>query len=350
MPEDGADPRAVIDAMVRTLEPALVASPGPRYFGFVVGGALPAALAADWLTSTWDQNAALFVLSPAAALVEEVAAGWLRDLFGLPSTASVGFVTGGQMANFTCLASARDAMLRKVGWDVEERGLTGAPRIKVIVGEQAHATIFTALRLLGLGKDDVVRVPADREGRMRADGLAIALGDAVGPTIVCAQAGNVDTGAFDPFTDIARMTRERGAWLHDDGAFGLWAATNPDLAHLVKDVGLASSWAVDGHKWLNVPYDSGFAIVADPEAHRAAIGNARAAYLVTSDSQRDGQSWAPESSRRARGFATYAALRSLGRRGIATMVGRCTALAKRMRGRLREVEGVVLLNEVVLNQ
>jgi glutamate/tyrosine decarboxylase-like PLP-dependent enzyme len=350
LPEEGADAEHVIAHMVETLSPALVASPGPRYYGFVVGGALPAALAADWLTATWDQNAALYLLSPAAAVVEDVAAGWLRDLLGLPSGASVGFVTGGQMANFTGLASARDAVLRKVGWDVLERGLAGSPALTVVVGAQAHATIYTALRMLGIGRDAIRRIPADGEGRMRADALEGVLREISGPVIVCAQAGNVDTGAFDPFVEIAALTRAKGAWLHVDGAFGLWAAASPELRHLVRGVEQADSWGVDGHKWLNVPYDSGFAIVADPAAHRAAIGNAAAAYLVTTEGQRDGQSWAPESSRRARGFATYAALKSLGRSGVGTMIARCVSLAKRLADGLRTIPGVVVLNDVVLNQ
>ncbi len=350
LPDAGVPPVQVIDDLVRAADPGIVAMAGPRYFGFVIGGSLPVATAADWLTAAWDQNAGLYVDSPAAAIVEDVAAGWLLDLFGLPATASVGFVTGGQMANFTCLAAARHAVLARAGWDVEECGLQGAPGVTVVVGDEAHATIFSALRFLGLGAGTARRVATDGQGRMRADALRDILGTCDGPTIVCAQAGNVNTGAFDPLEEIVALARARDAWLHVDGAFGLWAAASPAHRHLTTGVAGADSWASDGHKWLNVPYDSGFAIVADPAAHRAAM-SIGAAYLVADDTgRRDALDWVPELSRRARGFPVYAALRALGRRGVAELVARCCTLARRMAEVLGAAPGVEILNDVVLNQ
>ncbi len=350
LPETGVDAVRVVEELARAADPGLVATAGPRFFGFVIGGSLPAARAADWLVSTWDQNAALFVSSPAAAIAEEVAAGWVLDLLGLPASASVGFVTGCQMANFTCLAAARHAVLERVGWDVERDGLIGAPTINVVVSAESHATILAALRLVGLGSGRAHRVPTDGQGRMRADALAPVLASLVGPTIVCAQAGNVDTGAFDELDGIAALTREHGAWLHVDGAFGLWAAASPAQRSLVTGVALADSWATDAHKWLNVPYDSGLAIVADPAAHHAAM-TLRGAYLLRGrDGERDNHDWVPESSRRARGFALYAAIRSLGRAGVADLVERTCRFAARMAELLGEEPGVVILNDVVLNQ
>ncbi|HXI35268.1 MAG TPA: aminotransferase class V-fold PLP-dependent enzyme, partial [Gemmatimonadales bacterium] len=340
----------VIDELARAADPGIVAMAGPRYFGFVIGGSLPVATAADWLTSAWDQNAGLYVDSPAAAIVEDVAAGWLLDLFGLPATASVGFVTGGQMANFTCLAAARHAVLGRAGWDVEERGLQDAPTVNVVVGDEAHATIFASLRFLGLGAATARRVATDAQGRMRADALREVLAKINGPTIVCTQAGNVNTGAFDPLEEIASLAHAREAWLHVDGAFGLWAAASPAHRHLTTGVAAADSWASDGHKWLNVPYDSGFAIVKDSAVHRAAM-SIGAAYLVAGDAaRRDALDWVPELSRRARGFPVYAALRFLGRRGVAELVERCCTLARRMAERLAAAPGVAILNDVVLNQ
>jgi glutamate/tyrosine decarboxylase-like PLP-dependent enzyme len=350
LPENGIDSVRVVEELARAVEPGLVASAGPRFFGFVIGGSVPAARAIDSLVGTWDQNAALFIASPAAAVVEAVAAGWILDLLGLPSSASVGFVTGGQMANFTCLAAARHAVLERVGWDVERDGLTGAPAVNVVVSAESHATIMAALRLLGLGSGCALRVPTDAQGRMRADALAAVLDDLVGPTIVCAQAGNVDTGAFDELDAIAAVTRSRGAWLHVDGAFGLWAAASPTRRALVAGLELADSWATDAHKWLNVPYDSGIAIVAGPAAHHAAM-TVRGAYLIAGgDGERDNHDWVPESSRRARGFAVYAALRSLGRAGVAELIDRDCRLAARMAEQLGEEPGIVVLNDIVLNQ
>jgi len=346
LPERGTDPAQVVDELAAAVEDGLVATPGPRYLGFVTGGALPAALAADWLTSAWDQNAALAVMSPAAAAVETVAARWLLEALGLPAGAGVGVVTGGQMANFTCLAAARNAVLARAGWDVEADGLQGAPAIRVVAGEQVHVAAVAAVRYLGLGAGRIVRVPADDQGRMRAGELGAALDD--GPAIVLAQAGEVNTGAFDPLAEIVDVAHERGAWVHVDGAFGLWAAASPSLRHRLDGHERADSWAVDGHKWLNVPYDTGYAIVADAAAHAAALG-ASAAYLQTGG-DREGFQWAPEASRRARAFPTYAALRQLGREGIAALVDGCCAHARTVAGALRGEPGVEVLNDVVLNQ
>jgi glutamate/tyrosine decarboxylase-like PLP-dependent enzyme len=347
--ERGEDPAAVIDALAAGAEPGLVATPGPRHFGFVIGGALPAALAADWLVSAWDQCAAFHSLSPAAAAIEEIASAWTLDLLGLPGTASVGFVTGGQGANTTCLAAARHAVLAGANWNVERDGLIGAPEVRILCGEQAHATIYTSLRLLGLGAETAIRIPADDQGRMDPDALAKALAANDGPTIVCAQAGNVATGAFDAFGPIADACAEHGAWLHVDGAFGLWAAAAPATRHLTAGVERADSWAVDAHKWLNVPYDGAMAIVADPDAHLAAMSLA-GPYLVADPGQRDNTNYVPESSRRARAVPVYAAIRSLGRTGIAEMIERNCAQARRMAMQLADIPGAQVMNDVVLNQ
>jgi glutamate/tyrosine decarboxylase-like PLP-dependent enzyme len=350
LPELGEDDLQVIEHLARGADPGLVGMAGPRYFGFVIGGHVPASLAADWLTSAWDQNATLYVTSPANSVVEEVAAGWVLDLLGLPATASVGFTTGCSMANFTALAAARHAVLARAGWDVESQGLFGAPEIEVVIGEEAHATILSALQMLGLGRERVKRVAMDSQGRMVPEALREILEGGSGPLIVCAQAGNVNTGSFDPLEEIVPLVRKRGGWLHVDGAFGLWAGAVPSLAHLVRGAGRADSWATDAHKWLNVPYDSGIVIVADPEPHRAAM-TISAAYLAqTEGRERDPFDWVPEFSRRARGFTVWAALRSLGRSGVAELVERCCALARRFAERLGSEPGVEILNEVVLNQ
>ena len=359
LPPDPIAPHHIIDSLAHAAEPGLVATTGPRYFGFVTGGALPATVAAEWLTATWDQNACLFVMSPAAAVVEEIAGAWLLDLLGLPASASVGFVTGCHMANFTALASARHEVLRRAGWDVEADGLQGAPRLRVIVGDEVHVSVVGALRLIGVGSREVVRVDADDQGRMKPAALTAALAAGGGPTIVCAQAGNVNTGAFDPLDAIADITRRHAAWLHVDAAFGLWASASPALHHHTRGVDRADSWATDGHKWLNVPYDSGFVFVAHPAAHRAAM-SMTARYLVRTSSDASGvpppldprepTDWVPEASRRARGFAVYAALRSLGRRGVNDLVDRCCRLARRFADRLRAEPDVQILNDVVLNQ
>jgi glutamate/tyrosine decarboxylase-like PLP-dependent enzyme len=344
--DEGLPAGQVIDELVAGADPGIVASAGPRYFGFVTGGALPAALAADWLASTWDQNAHMWVGSPAASVVEEVVEDWVLSLLGLPASASVGLVTGAQMANVTCLAVARDHVLEQAGWDAASQGLIGAPPITVIAGHEAHATIFSALRLLGLGRDTAHLVAADDQGAIDPDALARELADA-GPAIVCAQAGNVNSGAFDPLEPIASLCEQSGAWLHVDGAFGLWAGASASLRHLTRGVERADSWATDAHKWLNVPYDGGLAIVKDRAAHRRAMSIA-AAYLVAGE-QRDNYDYTPEASRRARGFALYAALRSLGRRGVAELVERNCAQAA-LFARLLAAGGAEILNDVVLNQ
>jgi len=350
LPDGPVDPVQVIEELADAVEPGVVGMAGGRYFGFVIGGSLPAALAADWLTSAWDQNAGLVIGGPAAAIVEEVTGAWLQDLLGLPSSASFAFVTGCQMAHVTCLAAARHGVLEQAGWDVEDGGLAGSPPIRVLAGARRHVTIDRALRLLGIGSGSIVPIAADSQGRMVATELAAALEEHAGPQIVCAQAGEVNTGAVDPLVEISELARGAGAWLHVDGAFGLWASASPELRHLVRSVDRADSWATDAHKWLNVPYDCGLAFVANPGAHRAAM-HLTAEYLVT-DSQtvRDQMDWTPEFSRRARGIAVYAALRSLGRSGVAELVERCCRHARRFAAELAELPGCEVLNEVVLNQ
>jgi glutamate/tyrosine decarboxylase-like PLP-dependent enzyme len=347
LPDGQQDPRAVLDELVDAAGPGLMASQSPRFFGFVMGGSLPAALAADWVASAWDQNACLYTASPAAAIAEEVVGGWLAELLGLPVDASFAITTGCQMAHATCLGAARHQVLAEVGWDVEARGLAGAPPIRVLTGGDFHMTLGRALRLLGLGTDALVRVETDREGAMRLEALRAALAADDGPAIVCAQAGEVNTGACDPFEEICAAAAEHGAWVHVDGAFGLWAAAAPARRHLVAGVGGADSWATDAHKWLNVPYDAGLAFVANRDAHRGAFSGT-AAYLPTG--VRDAIDWTPEASRRARAFPIWAALRSLGRDGVAEMVERCCACARRFADTLGADPDVEVLNDVVLNQ
>jgi glutamate/tyrosine decarboxylase-like PLP-dependent enzyme len=347
--EGGEDARSVLRALAVEGDGGLVATAGPRFFGFVIGGSHPVALAADWLTSTWDQNSGLYVTSPLTAVLEETAGRWLCQLFGLPVDAGVGFVTGSQQANLVGLACARHALLAKAGWDVEARGLLGAPAFPIVVGAEAHVTILRALRFLGLGTETAIRVPVDGQGRMRPDALASTLAKLGVPPLVCAQAGNINTGAVDPLSPITDAVRAQGGWLHVDGAFGLFARVAPSRRHLVEGLERADSWAVDMHKWLNVPYDAGVAIVRDAALLNAAMGT-DAAYLVKSSAQRDGVNFVPEFSRRARGIPTYAALRTLGRTGVAELVERCCALARRMAERLGAAPGVRVLNEVVLNQ
>ena len=350
LPDAGMDSATVLRDLVGAAEPGLVASAGPRYFGFVIGGSLPSALAADWLTSAWDQNAAMYVVSPAAAVVEDIVAGWLVDLFGLPTGTSIGLTTGATMANFTALAAARHALLQRDDWDVERQGLFGAPEIPVVVGDEAHVTIHVALQMLGLGRERVHRVQADEQGRMRPDALREVLSGLDRPAIVCAQAGNVNTGGFDPLGPIADAVMANGGWLHVDGAFGLWAAASAALrGHLV---GLedADSWTTDAHKWLNVPYDCGIVAVRDAAAHHAAMTLGAAYYVETAGAERDPYNWVAESSRRARGFTVYAALRTLGRSGLAELIERCSAMARRFAERLAAEPGVRILNDVVLNQ
>lgn len=348
LPDYGIAADEVVGALASAGITGTIASAGPRYFGFVVGGSTPAALAADWLVSMWDQNAGIFALSPLASTIEQITGSWLCDIAGLPSTMSFGFVTGGHMANFTSLACARHSVLRKAGWDVEASGLHGAPPIEICVNEESHYTIFLALRLLGLGSSRVRRIPADAQGRMRADRLAAAMRETTGPCIVCAQAGNVNTGAFDPLPAVADAAKERDAWLHVDGAFGLWAAAAPQYAHLVGGIEHSDSVAGDAHKWLNVPYDCGVVFCADEAAHRSAM-SLSAAYIVATGTERDPHEFVPEESRRARAIPVYASLRSLGRRGLAAMIERNCRQARRFGAALRAA-GYEVLNEVVLNQ
>jgi glutamate/tyrosine decarboxylase-like PLP-dependent enzyme len=350
LPEAGQDPIDVVEALASNVEGALVASAGPRYYGFVIGGGVPAALAADWLTSAWDQNAGLYVIGPAAAVAEETAGAWLAELFGLPAGVSVGFTTGATMASFTGIAAARHALLARSGWDIERHGLFRAPEIPVVVSDESHVTIFAALQMLGMGRDRVTRVATDDQGRMRADALREALAAIDRPALVCAQAGNVNTGGFDPLPAIVEAVRGNGGWLHVDGAFGLWAAADPARRHLVEGVGDADSWTTDAHKWLNVPYDSGLSFTADPAAHHAAMTLGAAYYVETTGGERDPYNWVPESSRRARGFAVWAALRQLGRSGLAEMIGRTSDDARRFAAGLDGAPGTRVLNDVVLNQ
>jgi glutamate/tyrosine decarboxylase-like PLP-dependent enzyme len=310
---------------------------------------VPVATAADWLVSAWDQNAGVHVLSPLVAVVEDITAGWLKSLAGLPGSWSTGFVTGCQGANFTALAAARHRALESLGWDVEAQGLFGAPTIDVVVSDESHYTIFNALRMLGLGSSRVRRVPTDAQGRMSAEGLRDALAIGSGPCIVCAQAGNVNSGAFDPLDEIADACQARGAWLHVDGAFGLWAAAAPERAHWVRGIDRADSVATDAHKWLNVPYDCGVVFTAHPAAHRAAMAMG-AAYIIETAAERDPRDFVPEESRRGRAIPVYAALRSMGRRGVGDLVERCCQLATHLENRLRAHSGLLILNDVVLNQ
>jgi glutamate/tyrosine decarboxylase-like PLP-dependent enzyme/xanthine/CO dehydrogenase XdhC/CoxF family maturation factor len=351
LPEDRVAPGQVVDELVAAADPGLIGSAGPRYFGFVIGGSIPASLAADWLTAAWDQNAGLYAISPAAAVAEEVTARWLVELLGLPEGSGVGFTSGATMSNFTAVAAARGALLRGLGWNVEDEGLQGAPIIDVVVGDHVHASMVKALRLAGFGRGRLQRVPADDQGRMDPQALERILSELSGPVLICAQAGEVNSGAFDPLTRIAAIARGRpSTWLHIDGAFGLWAAVSPSLAPQLAGYQEADSWGTDAHKWLNVPYDSGLVFVRDAAAHRAAT-SISAAYLPPAPgAERDEFDYVPEMSRRARAFPIYAAIRSLGRQGLAEMVERCSDLARRMATALAAAPGVEVLNEVVLDQ
>jgi glutamate/tyrosine decarboxylase-like PLP-dependent enzyme len=348
-PEIGEDWAAVIDALADAAEPGLVANVSPRFFGWVMGGSHPVGVAADWLTSAWGQNAGIYACTPAGAVAEETAAGWLLDILRLPPGCSVGFVTGATMANFVCLAAARDAVLRRAGWDVATHGLQGAPFVRIFIGADAHTTAFKAARYLGFGDANLVEIPADGAGRMRADALRAALADGEGPTIVIAQAGQINTGAFDPFNKLPAVCRAGGAWLHVDGAFGLWARACPDRAYLTDGLEEADSWCTDGHKWLQTPYDCGFAIVRDVDAHRRAMAIG-ASYLPEADATLEPSQYVPELSRRARGFAVWALIRALGREGVAEMVSRHCACARRAAARLAAEPGIEILNDVELNQ
>lgn len=343
LPEGPSEPANVLALLDEVGSPATVASAGRRYFGFVTGGALPATVAANMLAAAWDQNVGLRVMSPTGAMLEDVALRWLLELLGLPAECGAAFATGATMANFTALAAARHAVLQRAGWDAEAKGLFGAPEITVIVGDEVHASLVKALGLLGLGRDRVVRVPADDAGRFRPDRMP----KIAGPTIVCAQVGNVNTGACDRVGEIANLAHGAGAWVHVDGAFGLWAASAPGRRQLVAGIERADSWATDAHKWLNVPYDSGIAFVRDGRALHAAM-SIGAAYLIAGEC-REPDAFTPEMSRRARGVEIWAAIKSLGRSGIADLVERNCRMAERIAAGLRHA-GFDVLNDVVLNQ
>ncbi|WP_117211998.1 pyridoxal phosphate-dependent decarboxylase family protein [Allorhizocola rhizosphaerae] len=348
LPAGPTDPAEVVDLLAELVEPGLMAMPSGRFFGWVIGGTLPAAMAADWLVSAWDQNSAMRFPTPATAAVEEAAGAWLLDLLGLPSTCDVGFVTGATMANFTGLAAGRHHVLARAGWDVSANGLAGGPRVRVVVGRERHDTLDLALRYLGLGAP--IDVDVDEQGRIRPGALAAALGE--GPTIVCLQAGNVHSGAFDPFAECVALAHEHGAWVHVDGAFGLWAAVSPKLRHLTDGCAGADSWATDAHKTLNVPYDSGIAIVARRESMRAAMG-VHASYLINpadATGPADPFEKVPELSRRARGVPVWAALRSLGRDGVARLVEGLVAHARALAEGISAIEGARVLNDVDFTQ
>jgi glutamate/tyrosine decarboxylase-like PLP-dependent enzyme len=347
LPEDPGDPADVVDELAEAVEPGLMAMSSGRFFGWVIGGILPAALAADWLVSAWDQNSGFRYPTPGTVAAEEVAAAWLLELLGLPADAAVGFTTGATMANFTGLAAGRQHVLAAAGWDLNRLGLTGAPRVRVLAGEERHESIDLALRYLGLGAPEVL--PVDEQGRQRLDALEEALADGEGPVIVCLQAGNLHSGAFDPIAAATALAHQHGAWVHVDGAFGLWAAASPRLAHLVEGREMVDSWATDAHKTLNVPYDSGIAIVARSNAVRDAMG-IHANYMVHSEGPGDPADRVPEYSRRARGVPVWAALRSLGRSGVADLVDRLAAHARALADGIGAIPDAKIVNDVVFTQ
>lgn len=346
LPEHGSPAADVVETLVAAVEPGLMASGSGRFYGWVMGGTLPAALAADWLVSAWDQNAGMRDSTPGVVAVEEVAATWLLDLFGLPPTAAVGFTTGATMANFSCLAAARDCVLADAGWDATAAGLSGSPAIRVLVGAESHGSVDLALRYLGLGTPEHVDV--DEQGRMLPAALEAALVDTTGPTIVCLQAGNIHSGAFDPFVELTDLAHRAGAWVHVDGAFGLWAAATPALASIASGLDAADSWATDAHKTLNTPYDCGLAIVADAARMRSSLG-VHASYLLTASTV-DPYEVVPEMSRRARGVPVWAALVSLGRSGVIELVDGLVASAQGIAAGLTQIPGVRVLNDVVYTQ
>ena len=346
----GVAPEEVIRELVRDVEGGIIGSAGGRFFAWVIGGSVPAALAADWLTSAWDQNAGLYATAPAAALVEEIAGNWLKEILGLPKEASFAFVTGCQMAHATCLAAARHALLANRGWNVEQRGLFGAPPIRILTSDQRHGTFERAVRLLGLGLSQIHLIPSDAHGALRAEDLQRALeADQAAPTLVLLQAGDVNTGAYDSFETLIPIAKRYDAWVHVDGAFGLWAAASPRYRHLVEGVAGADSWATDGHKWLNVPYDCGYAFVRDAEPHTASMSH-RESYLIHAAEARDQMDWNPEWSRRARGFPTYAALRQLGRDGVAALVDSCCRHAHSLVTRIGQLPGAESVAVPIINQ
>lgn len=348
--ENGIPPEEVVQELIRDVEGGLMGSAGGRFFAWVMGGSLPAALAVDWLTSAWDQNAGIYASAPAAALVEEISGNWLKEILLLPKDASFAFVTGCQMAHVTCLAAARHAVLGRQGWDVQQRGLFGAPTIRLLTSDLRHGTFERAVRLLGLGLSQITLLPSDEQGALSADHLQQALENDPGtPTVVLLQAGDVNTGAYDSFETLIPIAKRFGAWVHVDGAFGLWTAASERYRHLVKGVDGADSWATDGHKWLNVPFDCGYAFVRDAESHHASTSHSEP-YLIQQAGARDEVDWNPEWSRRARGFPTYAALRQLGRNGIAALVDDCCRHALSLVTRVGQLPGAEVLAVPVINQ
>lgn len=350
LPETGADAQQVIRQLAEVGDPGLMQMVHPRFFGWVLGASHPAGVTADWLASAWGQNTGYHTPTPTTAAVEEVAADWLLELLDLPREASVGFATGASVGNFVALAAARNRVLREHGWDSNADGLFGAPEIHVFIGDDAHTSVFSALQFLGLGHHRVIRIDTDGEGRMRPEHLAREGAERTGPKIVIAQAGQINTGAFDPFEDLVEIARGAGAWLHVDGAFGLWARASDKLKHLTKGLEDADSWVTDGHKWLQTPFDTGYAIVRDRDAHQRAM-TTWASYLPTQqDDERSPSFLVPELSRRARGLATWAILKTLGRRGVSDMVERHCQIARRIASKLSSEDGICILNDVVLNQ
>jgi glutamate/tyrosine decarboxylase-like PLP-dependent enzyme len=348
--DSGHDATKIIDDLVKAVQGGIIDSAGPRFFGWVIGGSLPAALAADWLTSAWDQNAGMYATAPAAAVAEEVVGTWLKDLLRLPSTASFALVTGCQMAHVTCLLAARHALLARRQWDVEKEGLAGSPPIRILTSTELHGSTIRAIRILGLGENHIIALPTDPEGRLREDALIETLETSPDqPTILVLQAGDLNIGAFDNFAKLIPIAKQHNAWVHVDGAFGLWCAASPRLRHLLSGADAADSWTTDGHKWLNVPFDCGYAFVADPEAHRASLSH-RASYLTHAQEARDQMDWNPEWSRRARGFATYAALRQLGRQGIANLIERTCDHAHALVTRIGSLQGAEVVWEPQINQ
>jgi glutamate/tyrosine decarboxylase-like PLP-dependent enzyme len=346
----GAPAETVLDDIVSDSRGGILGCAGGRFFGWVIGGSLPSALAADWMVSAWDQNAAIYAGGPAVAVMEEIAGKWVKELLGLPAGASIGFVTGSQMAHVTCLAAARHQVLDKAGWDVEADGLNGAPKIHILTGSHRHGSIDRAVRLLGLGRNSVVDLPLDGQGRLTPDVLEKALKEHTGqPVIVLLQAGDLNIGAFDPFAELIPLAHNYGAWVHVDGAFGLWVGASPKYRHLVKGYEQADSWVTDGHKWLNTPYDCGYAIIANPEAHIGAMSYT-ASYMVYDKQARDAFDWNPEWSRRARGVATYAAIREMGRDGVASLVERTCGYAHDLVTRIGALPGAVMVSEPRINQ
>lgn len=350
LPESAMDPKGVIDELVRDTEGGLMGSSSGRFFGWVIGGTLPTALAADWLTSAWDQNAASNLTAPAEAVVEEVCGDWMKDLLGIPKAASFAFVTGCQMAHTTALAAARHQLLQERGWDVEKSGLSGAPQLKILTTESRHESILRSTRLLGIGTDAIEYIPSDDTGRMQVGGLAKALERLNSqPAVVWLQAGDLNTGNFDPFDEACSVAHAARAWVHIDGAFGLWIATSSKYRHLLAGAEKADSWATDGHKWLNLPFDSGQVFVAHPAAHRAAFAQ-DASYSVPTQELRNQKDWNPEWSRRGRGFVAYAAIRALGRAGIAEIVERCCAHTQRLVNGIGRLPGAQILAMPIINQ